>query len=36
VYVADGGIYSRQLQEHLVGAPGDEAPAVATALFLFQ
>jgi ATP-dependent Clp protease ATP-binding subunit ClpC len=38
VYLADGGIYCRQLQpqEQPVGAPGDEAPAVATPLFLFQ
>jgi ATP-dependent Clp protease ATP-binding subunit ClpC len=36
VYLGDRGIYCRQLQEQPVGAPGDEAPAVATALFLSQ
>jgi ATP-dependent Clp protease ATP-binding subunit ClpC len=28
VYLGDGGIYCRQLQEQPVGAPADEAPAV--------
>ena len=38
VYLADGGIYCRQLQtqEQPVGAPSDEAPPVGTPLFLFQ
>ncbi|HLX42609.1 MAG TPA: ATP-dependent Clp protease ATP-binding subunit, partial [Bryobacteraceae bacterium] len=38
VYLADGGIYCRQLQtqEQPVGAPSDEAPAAGTPLFLFQ
>jgi ATP-dependent Clp protease ATP-binding subunit ClpC len=31
VYLGDGGIYIRQLQEQPVGAPAEEAPAVGTA-----
>jgi ATP-dependent Clp protease ATP-binding subunit ClpC len=36
VYLADGGIYCRQLLEQPVGAPDDEAQATGTPLLLFQ
>jgi len=36
VYLGESGIYCRQLQEQPVGAPGDEAPASVTPLYLFS
>ena len=36
VYLGEGGIYCRQLQEQPVGAPGEDAPAAVTPLFLFE
>jgi len=37
VYLGEGGIYVRQLQEQPVGAPADEAPVMAgTPLYMFD
>ncbi len=37
VYLGEGGLYVRQLQEQPVGAPGEETPAApGTPLYLFQ
>ena len=36
VYLADGGIFCRQLLEQPVGAPAEDAPVTGTPLFLYQ
>jgi ATP-dependent Clp protease ATP-binding subunit ClpC len=37
IYVGEGGLFCRQLQEQPVGAPGEDlAPAPGMALFIFE